>query len=233
MLAGCAGDSAEVLEILRNQAPLADCSLSPTGAGTTLREGTFDLAIGDRAAYVLTPEVANTGSEEVVVTGARVRVIGDDGVFVGFNCTDPEGCGEWELEVRGDRVLPPGEPRTFEVAAMPRVATSWYQGQMDADVREGRAPQRFDLTLQVELLGRSDGEQLVGPPFLYPLRLCLGCLVEFPEGTDSPALPGPDCCGPGRPVASCYSGQDDPIDCRACIGTLPEVCNWGRTSCRF
>ncbi|MEO0322986.1 MAG: hypothetical protein AAF447_08510 [Myxococcota bacterium] len=182
---------------------------------------------------MLTPLVANTGPEEVVVTGARVRVLDENNIFLVFNCTDDEGCGTWDLDVRGDVVIAAGGTGSFEVDVLPRVVTSFFLGQMDADVQAGRTPRRQGLTVQVELLGRSDGEQILGPPFLYPLELCLGCLVDFPEGTDDPSLPGQDCCGAGLPELSCLSGQEDPVDCRACIGTLPEICNFGRFSCRF
>lgn len=208
-----------------------DCSLSAGGDAAVLPAGVFDLALGERASYVLTPLVANPGPDPTTVTSARIRVLNESGVPYVFDCTDPEGCGEWELDVEGE--IAAGENGTFEVRVLPRVFTGFVQSQLDADVREGRAPESFRVQAEVQLIGRSAGEVVVGPPFLYEIEVCLGCLVEFPPGSDDPALPGPDCCGAGRSEPACYSGQDTAIDCRDCLRTLPEICNFGRTTCDF
>jgi hypothetical protein len=78
----------------------------------------------------------------------------------------------------------------------------------------------------MRLVGTADGgAEILSPPFTYPLRVCLGCLVEFPDGSDSGSVPGPDCCAGAPTSRACLPGQDDPIDCRSCVMSAPEVCN--------
>jgi hypothetical protein len=239
---GCSGDDPVELSITRNQAPEADCSLSQVGSGGAIESGVFDLAIGDRATYILSPVVENPGPEDIVVTRSRVDVVRntDEGSDpLRFTCTDPTGCDEWDLETCADEtdpscpVVPARGRASFDVPALPRAVTGHFQTMMDRAVADGRRPPDFFVTTTVQLIGYADGREIIGPEFSYEIKLCLGCLVDFPEGTDDPTLPGPDCCGGGTPTPSCYSGQDEPIDCRLCVSTLPEICNMGRTSCRF
>ncbi len=129
--------------------------------------------------------------------------------------------------------MPAGSTASFDVPALPRAVTGYFQSMMDQAVSIGRRPPEFFLTTTVQLIGDAGGREIIGPEYRYDIQLCLGCLVEFPAGTDDPALPGPDCCGGGTATPSCYSGQDEAIDCRLCITTLPEICNMGRTTCRF
>lgn len=237
-LCGCtaAPPSAE-LAIVQSQAPAAGtCALSPGVTRERIREGTFDLALGDRSSYTLTPVVRNRRADEVVVATARVEVYeehGSDSVRLHAACGQPEDCSSWDLDLceGGCPVVPAGDTASFEVPILPRLVTWYYQSMIDDAVRSGRVPPEFRLRSSVTLVGSAGGREVVSPPFAFVTTLCLGCLVAFPDGSDAPELPGPDCCGAGAPARSCYPGQDAPIDCRDCIRTLPEICNFGRTSC--
>jgi hypothetical protein len=240
-LLACSSEKPVPLTVNRNQAPSADCTLDQLGGEPSIESGVFDLAIGDRAAYIMIPLVENPGAEDLIVTTARVDVVQntDEGaITLRFTCTEG-GCDEWDLALC-DGALDPTCPvvpargrASFAAPVLPRVVTGYFQGQMDAAVREGRIPATFFLTTRVSLVGYAGEREVIGPSFAYDIQLCLGCLVEFPPGTDDPSLPGIDCCGGGAPIESCYPGQDEPIDCRSCLSSLPEICNMGRTSCRF
>jgi hypothetical protein len=237
LVGACATDPPE-LEIAANQAPVEDtCELSQVRTGRAIPSGTFDLAIGDRSSYVLTPLVRNNGTSDLTIRTARLEAyeeVAEGSIRLNFACEVPEGCQEWDIDLCAGGACPviePGGTASFEVQALPRVVTGYYQLMMDAAVRSGRVPPEFELRSVVRLIAGDVEREVVSAAFSFGIRLCLGCLVEFPEGTDSPGLPEPDCCGPGTPVTTCYPGQDGPIDCRSCLRTLPEICNFGRVSC--
>jgi len=241
LLHGCDGEPPQELSITRSQQPEPDCTLSQTGARASIESGVFDLAIGDRAAYLMTPVVDNPGPEDIVVTTARVDVVqntDEEIITLRFTCTDG-ACEEFDLPICDSvddpacPVVPARGRASFVAPILPRVVTGYFQGMMDAAVASGRIPPAFFLTATVQLVGYAGTREVVGPAFTYDIELCLGCLVEFPPGTDDPSLPGPDCCGAGPAAETCFAGQDGPIDCRSCVTTLPEICNMGRTSCRF
>ncbi|MEM9074628.1 MAG: hypothetical protein AAGE52_39400 [Myxococcota bacterium] len=218
------------LEIVANQMPLDDCSLADEDTGDVIREGVFDLAIGDRPSYVLSALVRNRTAESVTLRMARLRAVDRrTGDPLQITCGE-DVCAAWDEDLCDGACpeIPAGEARSIEVPAMPRVLTAFFLGQMDDAVREGRTPPEFDIDAEIELL--TDGE--AASSFVFPLRLCLGCLVSFPEGTDRASIPGPDCCGAGTPVEDgCYPGQDVPFSCRRCVSTVPELCNFGRRIC--
>lgn len=237
-LAAC-GDDPPQLEITRNQLPDGTtCELHQTRRGSGTARGTFDLVIGDRSSYILTPLVANNGSADITITSARLEAYEDregESVRLNFACHLPEGCDEWDIDVCEGAcpVVEAGSTASFEVQVLPRVVTGYYQIMMDVAAREGRRPPQFDIRSVVQLVGETDSGEVLSEPFEFVTTLCLGCLVEFPPGSDDPSLPGPDCCGSGGIPSSCYPGQDAPIDCHLCVSTSPEVCNFGRTRCEL
>jgi len=234
-LAGC-GSSPD-LEILANQRPDDRCDLLQDPTGSVIRQGTFDISIGDRSSYLMTPVVRNHTSRTVEVQTVHIEVYEqtDAGpVRLRIRCDLGASCEEWDLDLCDPGpcpTVPAGDTASFEVPILPRLVTGFYQTQLDGAVMEGRVPPEFDLTSEVTLLGTSGSADVESNTFDMKVHLCLGCLVEFPPGSDSPSIPGPDCCGRGAPLPACYPGQDDPIDCRRCIMTSPEICNFGKLSC--
>lgn len=76
------------------------------------------------------------------------------------------------------------------------------------------------------------GKELESAEYQFPIRVCNGCLVYFPDGvndTTRPAAEQPNCLlAPSAgatqgQVAPCAKGQDEPVSCRSCLG-LP-VCD--------
>jgi hypothetical protein len=234
-LAGCGGTE---LDIQQNQVParpLCELPLAPTP--TTITSGTFDLAIGDRSSYLLAPLVENRTGSAITVDTVRVTLTWEnDGVTqpLAIRCDGGETCSEWELDACEDGcpVVPANGAAAFTVPIIPRVVTAYFRDQLDRAVREGRVPPEFTVTPTAIIEGTSeDGSLAISEEYTMPVRICLGCLVEFPPDSDSPAIAGPDCCGTAPAQSSCLLGQDGPIDCRHCIRTLPEICNFGRLSC--
>jgi len=240
MCAGCDEAPPPDLEIARNQRPAPSCELVQSPTGELLTHGTFDVAIGDRSSYLLTPVVRNRTDTQVTITTARVDIEletpPDVWNRVRVRCDLGEVCEEWDLSTCNAAdptdcpVVRANDSAAFAVSILPRVVTGYFQMQLDAAVLEGRTPPEYELRSTVRLIGHSDRGDIESTPFAYELTLCLGCLVEFPPGSDS-TLSGPDCCAGTPTSTSCYPGQDDPIDCRLCVRTSPEVCNFGRLTC--
>jgi hypothetical protein len=234
VLAGCGGEEGPDFAIERNQrADESTCELSPRRSGSAIERGTFDVALGDRSAYVLTPLVRNSTGSAITVTHARVAVdLEAEGLWgrVRIRCDLGASCEEWDLSTCNPSdpsdcpVVPAGGTDSFEAPILPRLVTAYFQGMLDAAAIEGRTPPEFELRSLVRLVGtNADGDEVVSAEFVYEVTMCLGCLVDFPPGSDS-AMPGVDCCAGGAPITSCQPGQDDPIDCRLCRATAPEVC---------
>lgn len=237
-LAGCASEPP--FAIVRNQrAAAGTCELGASGAPIT--HGVFDVALGDRSAYLLTPLVRNDTDTSLTVRTVRVKTdYVNEGSWqrVRITCDLGAICEEWELSACNPAdpsdcpVVPAGGTASFEVPILSRLVTAYFQGILDAAAIEGRRPPEFELRALITLVGTaSDGSEVESAEFSYPLTLCLGCLVVFPPETDTSRLAGPDCCAPGPPPQSCQPGQDDPIDCRRCIYSAPEICNFGRFLC--
>ncbi len=236
-LVGCGSEPDFAIE--RNQRPLAGtCALAEGGAGPALSRGTFDLAIGDRPTYELTPLVRNRTAANITVQTVRVRAdLLRDGDRARLSIACPAGsCDEWDLSAcpAADPldcpVVPADGTASFPVPILPRFVTVYFQEMLDSAIVAGRTPPEFDLVVTVRLRGTSTDGAIDSADFDYELKLCIGCLVTFPTGTDS-VLPGPDCCALGAPEPACIPGQDDPVDCRRCVTTSPEVCNFGRLTC--
>lgn len=238
LVLGCAGESPD-LAVEGAQAPDPDtCVLRDDGSGAPIGAGTFDLAIGERSSYLLGAVVRNRLPEDVVFESVHVEVfqLEDEGpVHLRFTCSEG-ACEAWSIPLCEGAPAscpraPAGDTASFQVPLLPRVVTGFYQGMMDVAVAEGRRPPQFDLRVEYQLEGRTSTGVVTTPVHSFDLTICLGCLVEFPEGSDSPSIAGPDCCGSGSVIPACIPGQDDPIDCRRCVWTLPEICNFGRLSC--
>lgn len=237
LLAGCEQGG---LVVLGNQRPLrGSCELSQTATGDLVPTGTFDLVLGDRSSYLLTPLVRNGLGSAVAIARAHVSIDWEvDGALVPF-ILGSTGTGtvyrEWDVELDACLVecpvVPASGTASFEVPVLPRAVTQFLATSMDEAVLDGRAPPEYRLVVNAVLVGTSGGAEVRSAPFEVEVRLCLGCLVTFPPETDSPSVAGPDCCGAGAPEPSCLPGQDDAVDCRDCIRTLPEICNFGRLSC--
>ncbi len=84
----------------------------------------------------------------------------------------------------------------------------------------------------VKVFGHTLGGQRVeSNEFQFPIDICRGCLVTFPQGVSSPLLPQPNCANTGASTGGststglpCIFGQDQLIDCRLCPPGHTDVC---------
>jgi hypothetical protein len=236
VLSGACGDSSETgLFIEGNRKPTASCGLPVSDGRRAIDHGLFDLVLGDRSSYVLTPIVTNeldtaVTFEKVHIEASEIRETGD--ARLSFICAGGLVCDHWVEELCTGSDCPtiaPGESASFEIPALSSFITRYYQSGLDLAISEGRVPPQYEVRSTM-VLETSDG--VMSDPFSFELTICLGCLVEYPAETDDPRIPGQDCCGGGPPASdACYPGQDDMIDCRECIRTVPEICNFGLLSC--
>ena len=239
LVLGVLGCDGSPLDVVHHQPPdPATCMLSQGPSGRQASSGTFDLVVGERDSYTLTPLVVSHVDQTVTLTSAHVELEWEvNGALTALSIVCAEGlCREWDLPLCAPGgacpVMLPGRSASFEVPALPRVVTAYFQGLMDGAVAEGRVPPEFRVVSRVVLEGTlADGTAVSSDEHEHEIRLCLGCLVTFPPGSDSPLVDGPDCCGAGAPLPACFPGQDDPIDCRRCARSFPELCNFGRLSC--
>ncbi len=78
------------------------------------------------------------------------------------------------------------------------------------------------LTAFGESLGQNGVEST---PFLFPVRVTCGGLINFPPDSDAPdsLYRGPDCRGGNAlgGAGACRLGQDFNVDCRLCSGSNP------------
>lgn len=74
------------------------------------------------------------------------------------------------------------------------------------------------VTVKVHVFGETlGGRSIESTDLTYPISTCNGCLVSFPSNAYDPANPGAGCTGdPGSATLPCFTGQDQPIDCRLC-----------------
>lgn len=200
--------------------------------------GVFDLVLGDRSSYLLTPRVRNESAQALALTGAAVElewVMDGETLPVSIRCEGGETCDRWEILPCEDVTCPTLEPTrsaVLELAILPRALSTYLLEMLDGAVAEGRAPPEFPLRAHLEVRGElADGTPVTSAVFEFPLTVCLGCLVETPADADSPSVEGPDCCAGRAPAPACHEGQDAPIDCRRCAAFYPELCNYGRVSC--
>ena len=77
---------------------------------------------------------------------------------------------------------------------------------------------RAGILVTVQIFGQTlDTSPVNSDPFIFPLDVCKGCLLEFPgdavEGAGNPNCRNIDNV---PPADLCLLGQDKPVDCRVC-----------------
>jgi hypothetical protein len=204
-----------------------ECIVKADPSATILLGGYMDLALTDtyRAALLVGNQLVRRGSRDqlrtetarVTLRGAEVRVRTARGALLR------------EFTVDGTGFVDPGtsEEPGYGVMYAPLIPP-------------GTAGLRPDTTVVVSV--RVYGETLGGTEIesgdlSFPVSLCEGCLVSFPPQADDPAQSGYQCIdqfsassatGGGAQLSEdavpCWIGQDSYVDCRACVGTHPEVC---------
>jgi hypothetical protein len=217
LLSGCeTGDNPQFF-IFQNQVPSGNCSIS-ANKGVYRGEGLLDVAVlpeGTATGYILHPllqndfpQVAGTGPEpnRLRMRGFQVRIepapAVPDAVSKLFtrlgNDARLRTLIEYEEPWSGS--VAPGGVASASVVVVP--------GDLARQIRDtGALATLTHLTLfaKVRALGeRQGGQTLRTEEFVYPIRVCQGCLVASLRAC--PYAP----VNLGNP---CNVAQDDPVDC--------------------
>jgi hypothetical protein len=84
------------------------------------------------------------------------------------------------------------------------------------------------VVANIKIFGKTlGGVDLESGEFQFPVRVCVGCLVDFSSG-DDPAVAGRDCnvqigTGTATVVLPCAPGQDEATPCQLC-SSFSELC---------
>jgi hypothetical protein len=86
------------------------------------------------------------------------------------------------------------------------------------EIREGEET-RKRVVVGIKMVGiTTGGREIETPEYFYPVEICYGCLVYFPNGVDSNEIEGPDCAGTPieKPKIPCRYGQNEMVACNIC-----------------
>lgn len=213
--AGCADNESGlfVRSVLVLQPPECSVRADPTsahwlgGVMDTALTSTYEAAllIGNQLVSRGDRDKVRTETSRVVIEGAEVAVLSATGGvlqefsvpatgFVDPGTSDEPGYGSASATLIPSGVVSAGPGEVFLVTAEVRV---------------------FGTTL--------GGDEIESAKLTFPITICYGCLISFPADADDPAQPGYQCAtGTGEAVdAPCRIGQDEPVDCRVCVGSNP------------
>lgn len=221
---GCAEQEAQVYYIAGNQAvdESSNCELQLGGQTAFRASGTLDLSMSD--IYVLFPliesgipkteEVTGKGPPELLADNSTVLI---KGAILNYQ-VDP--IIEAEIQARTGVTLPQDkfvysagsvEANKNTIGSIEVVTSDVGQLLQQAQLIMGEPYQSAELLVSVVLEGQlQDGTVVYSNEFTYPITICNQCLLYFPV---------PDCTDltlEPEPVAPCFPGQDDAIDCRIC-----------------
>ena len=182
------------------RAPTCEVSSEPTaplrGAGV--------LDVGLKLDYEASLLVGSELNVIPVVEGARIQLLTDTGALVtsfevpasGAMSPDPSGSG-------GHGII--------TVTLVPPTIGTQLAGELSRGEARAQAVEAtvFGTTI--------DGASIESAPFHYLVKVCLGCLIDYPPAT----LQNNTCTRQldetlERP---CRQGQDDFVDCRRCAAT--------------
>ena len=222
---GCAEQEAQVYYIAGNQSvdESSNCELQLGGQSAFRAAGTLDLSMSN--IYVLFPliesgipkteEVTGKGPPELLADNSTVLIKG--AIMVkrwtplssrnsGANRGD---IAAGQICVFGRKCR--GKPNKNTIASIEVITSDVGQLLQQAQLIMGEPYQSAELLVSVVLEGQlQDGTVVYSNEFTYPITVCNQCLLYFPV---------PDCTDltlEPEPVAPCFPGQDDAIDCRIC-----------------
>lgn len=243
---GCVDNTVSVY-IRQNQSPTVtgvNCTFNNDPTSAFITEGTLDVALRDN--YTMIPLVANQLITRANMDQLRIETstLNVEGFVVELHEGSPEGpiVGQ-PFSIYQNIVVPasltagtPGYAASVIQVIPPQVTSAlrtavcqFDNAGVTPDCPVVRIAASINRRILVKLtafgtsLGQNDIEST---PFYFPVTVCCGCLLNFPNGSDFAEVEGeqrPD-CNAGMALATCAVGQDQPVDCRSCASTLPSVC---------
>lgn len=196
-----------------------ECIARAEGNTTLLITGFLDVALRpDYEATLLvgsqlTPrgDKANLRSETMIttITGAEVQLYDDTGALT------------TEFTVPATGVIQPSSSEEAGFGVITATLIPAATGIALANELSNPAEVRTRVA-EARVFGTTiGGVDVESAPFSYVIRVCEGCLVDFPADAFSPVegcLPGGSTQGVAAP---CRFGQDSAVDCRLCVGENP------------
>lgn len=209
--------------ILGNVAvPAPECVAQAEGTATLLDSGVLDVALRPeyQASLLVGSQLAPRGDKTnlrtetmiTTLTGAEVHLYTDTGE------PDPNSP-EFTVPAAGV-IMPDGSADPgfgIVTATLIPAATG-----IDLAAELSNPAEVRTRVAVVSVFGKTiGGLEVETAPHSYVIRVCEGCLIEFPAD----AFTAMDVCGASNTgdnqIAPCRTGQDDPVDCRLCSGSNP------------
>lgn len=198
-----------------------------------LFEGTLDVGVRDNYYGVFLvgnqmiprgePLATRAESSRAHINGGIVRVTRTDGTVIreftssatGF--ADPQNNNTPDFGVMG--LIAIDAPTAFILRDL-LVAEA-------ANAKVNVRTLSIQVLSNIKVFGKTlGGTDLESAEYQFPIRVCVGCLVNFPAGVnDSSKDPRPNCLGTPTAttqvttqLAPCFQGQDEGVNCKTCNG---------------
>jgi len=230
LLASCA-ENRSSFYIQDNKAPTDDCTIPSDKGAAFIGKGIWDLGL--TATYHVHPLVVNQMSSSVKLNpvSAETSIVLVEGAWVTLESVDEVEYTKIFVASTAS-VEPEGGTTSMDFEAMNEFYLSQFlpglSGGTVNSVDDLRAePKTVDIILKIQIVGKTTGgSSIKTPSYLFPLKLCAGCLVYFtPEAWDEEAATF-NCHSTTSAVGSpCMLGQDKDVDCRTCGGNNPSMCD--------
>jgi hypothetical protein len=209
---GCTEDQTGFFILGNVAAEAPDCVATTDPGSPMYSSGTLDVAL--RSEYEasllvgsqLTPrgDKANLRTETMIttITGAEVQLLTDTGAL------------ETEFTVPAAGVILPDSSADPGFGLVTATLIPTDSGNRLAEELNNPAEIKTRIA-RVVVFGKTiGGLEVETAPLSYVIRVCEGCLVEFPASSYDPVS---GCVPSGAGVAApCRPGQDEAVDCRFC-----------------
>ena len=222
---GCA-DNNQSFYVVANGQPDNSCLVSAQEGGPTRSSGVLDLLVG--TSYNLYPLLKNVMSSSLTMHGFNEA----DGRLEAHNVYVKKAIVDLSYDpniMLSDSTAKHREitiSGTVGVSGIAAITVELIDAQLVARLNS-KIPQRSEteprpgggIVADVQIEGvMGDGTAISSNVFSFPLRVCRGCLLDYPLDADNPATTELDCSMQGEvePVVPCRMGQDEPVDCRLC-----------------
>lgn len=204
---GCAENESTLFIVGVQVLESGDCSAKAEENAAVWLSGLLDTAL--RSSYQATLVVGNQlvarGSRDQVRTEtARVSLRGAE---VEVNTAEGENLAEFTVNGTGFINAGTGEDAAFGVMGVTLVPPGLVS-----------APAELNVGVRVfgDTLG---GQEVESNQLFFPIFVCDGCLISLPA--DAQDISDPGTCVAGESSSNletpCRIGQDEPVDCRACL----------------
>jgi hypothetical protein len=212
LLAGCDSPPNQFF-VVHNQAPTAGCLITADRSAPYIGEGVLDVRLVDSSAvnaYLLFPLLQNSlpPAGDGQIEPNRIALRGFD-VDILEPIDAPQGIRDLFFD---NPMLHFREPWSGSVepgGGLTASSVNIIPAQLARDIRatqELPGVSHLQLRVQVRARGERSTGQVESDPFLYPIKICDGCLIARNE-------PCPFSSATTRTGNACNTAQDSSVDC--------------------